>query len=222
MALIQKMHGENDTFEKLSDRILAAALHAGQGSERIDVVFDTYTEESIKAAERVNRGSNEGISFSEIRPAHKIMNWRRLLACSQTKEKLVVFLAESWKHETNREKLGNRTLYVTCGEKCLVLTRDRWKFVQALECSHEEADTRMFLHAKHAATHYKTIILVADDTDVLIICLHLSRTIDSQLFIRRGTMVRVRMIDVGKLAAVLGSGFAVHCQGFMHGAGVTL
>ncbi|CAM1318477.1 Uncharacterised protein r2_g2648 [Pycnogonum litorale] len=64
----------------------------------------------------------------------------------------------------------------------------------------------MFLHAKHAATHYKTIILVADDTDVLMISLHLSRTIDSQLFIRRGTKVRVRMIDVGKLAAVLGCG----------------
>lgn len=156
----------------------------------------------------IYRGSNEGISFSDIRPAHKIMNWRRLLACSQTKEKLVVFLAESWKHETNIEKLGNRTLYVTCGEKCLVLTRDRWKFVQALECSHKEADTRMFLHAKHAATHYKTIILVAvaDDTDVLIICLHLNRTIDSQLFIRRRAKVRMRMIDVGKLAAVLRSG----------------
>ncbi|KAG0725342.1 hypothetical protein GWK47_038781 [Chionoecetes opilio] len=54
----------------------------------------------------------------------------------------------------------------------------------------------MFLHAKHAATHYKTIILVADDTDVLIISLHLSRTIDSQLFIRREQRFESKFIDL--------------------------
>ena len=34
-----------------------SSLHAGQGSGRIDVVFDVYRNQSIKHAERVSRGS---------------------------------------------------------------------------------------------------------------------------------------------------------------------
>lgn len=37
-------------------------------------------------------------------------------------------------------------------------------------CNHEEADTRIFLHSKHAAAHgNKTIIIKASDIDVLVI-----------------------------------------------------
>ena len=88
MALIQKLRGENRTFEELSDHIFESALHAAHGSDRIDVIFDVYNSQSIKSAERINRGSNEGVAFNKIRPNHKIQNWRRLLACVDTKNKL--------------------------------------------------------------------------------------------------------------------------------------
>ena len=35
----------------------------------------------------------------------------------------------------------------------------------------EEADTRMLLHAKQVAADNDSVIIVADDTDVLIICM---------------------------------------------------
>jgi len=89
MALIQKLHGENHTFGKLSDYIFESVLHAGQGSERIDMVFDVYRTQSIKSAERVSRGSSYGFVFTVIRPDHKIQNWRRLLTCSDIKTKLI-------------------------------------------------------------------------------------------------------------------------------------
>src|SRR5207244_2611945 len=60
------------------------------------------------------------------------------------------------------------------------------------------------LHAKHAAEHYPHILCIADDTDVFIICLALSRHINSKIFIRRGTKARVRLVDVDKLAAAVG------------------
>ena len=41
-------------------------LHAGHGSDRIDVVFDVYDSDSIKSAERIQRGSTEEIAFSNI------------------------------------------------------------------------------------------------------------------------------------------------------------
>ena len=95
MALIQKVHGGNCTFEELSDHIFQSSLHAGQGSDRIDVVFDVYRNQSIKHAERVSRGSQDGVKFKTIRSGHKIKNWRRLLTCTETKNRLTKFLADS-------------------------------------------------------------------------------------------------------------------------------
>ena len=56
MSLVQKVHGDNKTFAELSDDIFMSALCTGAESSRIDVVFDVYLDESIKNAERVNRG----------------------------------------------------------------------------------------------------------------------------------------------------------------------
>ena len=67
-------------------------LHAGHGSDIIDVVFDVYHSDSIKSAERIQRGSTEGIAFSNIMPGLKINNWRRLLSCTESKNKLTAFL----------------------------------------------------------------------------------------------------------------------------------
>ena len=49
--------------------------HAGLGIDSIDVVFDVYHSDSINSAERIQRGSTEGIAFSNIMPGHKIKNW---------------------------------------------------------------------------------------------------------------------------------------------------
>ena len=204
MAVIQKVSGENRTFDELSDLILKQMLHHGQTSSRIDVVFDVYRDQSIKTAERENRGSHEGVVFSQIRPGHKIKNWRRLLACSESKDNFTKFLAESWKDEKKRQTLGDKVLLVTSGDKCFRLTKNDWQIVHDLTSNHEEADTRILLHAKHAAENYPSVVCVTDDTDVFVICLGFSKFINCKLFIRRGPKSRVRLVDISKLAAALG------------------
>lgn len=201
MAVIQKLRGENHTFEELSDAIFSQMLHAAQNCDRIDVVFDVYRNESIKSAERLSRGSKEGIVFNQIRPGHKIKNWRRLLSCSESKNNLTQFLAESWKEKKRRHKLSGKTMFVTCGSQCIRLTCDGWQVIEDLECTHEEADTRLLLHAKHAARDNATLVCVADDTDFLTIFHALSTNIRSKIFIRRGTKSRIRLVDVKKLVA---------------------
>ena len=84
-------------------------------------------------------------------------------------------------------------MLVTCGETCFELTREKSQEVLSLRSNHEEADTRLILHVQHAAGDYQAIVFVADDTDVFGICL--SRTIKSNLFTRRGTRSRIRVID---------------------------
>ncbi len=146
-----------------------------------------------------------GVAFNKIMAGHKIHNWRRLLANTESKNKLTEFLAENWKEPEKREKLGRRSMFVTCGHDCLKLTLGGWEIVDDLKSNQEEADTRLLLHAKHAAETYSSLVFVSDDTDVFILCLALSGDINSKLFIRRGTKLLTRLIDITKLAAAVGS-----------------
>ena len=65
MAVVQIVHGENLTFEEVSDTVPNKVLSDGRGSSRIDVVFDIYQEKSIQTAEpeQAERGSKPGIVF---------------------------------------------------------------------------------------------------------------------------------------------------------------
>ena len=60
MAVVQKLKGDQKTFAEIADTIMYMTLNEGHHSERIDVVFDVYKEESIKNAEREKRGSSTG------------------------------------------------------------------------------------------------------------------------------------------------------------------
>ena len=59
-------------------------------------------------------------------------------------------------------------LYVTEGSKCWKFTTGSTDNVLERESGHEEADTRMILHAKHANG---TMVIHADDTDVIVLLL---------------------------------------------------
>ena len=70
---------------------------------------------------------------------------------------------------------------------------------------HEEADTRIPLHAKHASGNYSSIVIVAEDTDVFILSLAFQSKINSTMYIKCGSATRIRYIDVKKVDDALGS-----------------
>ena len=69
--------------------------------------------------------------------------------------------------------------------------------VGELKTSQEEDDTRIILHVKYASG-YKSIILVADDTDILLHCPRYCNDIDFNIYIQRSSKSRIRLIDVKK------------------------
>ena len=91
MGLMNKLHDENRTFSEFSDHVFSQMLHAGHGSDRIDVVFNAYKSDSISSAERIQRGSTEGIASSNIMAGHNIKNLRRFISCAESKNKLTAF-----------------------------------------------------------------------------------------------------------------------------------
>ena len=197
MSLIQKMKGNDQTFSQLE---LTRTLHDGVRSHRIDVVFDKYREDSIKNAGRSNRGSTAGIQFRNMAPGHRIQQWRKFLSSSANKANLIRFLVAEWKTPKLREKLNDKKLYVASEETCLHITNDQWAEVAELQSNQEEADTRIILHAAHAAgVGYSAVVVTADDTDVIVLCLAFSPDISCPLFQKCGTNNRVRYIDINKL-----------------------
>ena len=58
---------------------------------------------------------------------------------------------------------------MTCEETCIKITRNDCDEVGSLKNTHEEADTRLLLHAKHAAPKLESIVIVAENTDVLML-----------------------------------------------------
>ena len=56
-----------------------------------------------------------------------------------------------------------------------------------LKSSQEEADTRMLLHAFLAGkSGYKAVVIIAEDTDVLILCLGFSKDISCPIYQKCG------------------------------------
>ena len=80
------------------------------------------------------------------------------------------------------------------GEKTVTVARGQCRDDQILRSNHEEADTRMILHAKHAARANRGVILQSLDTDVLVLSVSLFRSLDyPELWFRTGLKDRHRL-----------------------------
>ena len=83
---------------------------------------------------------------------------------------------------------------ITSKDKCYLLTSESspndcvlHHEVFQLHCDHEEANTRLLLHSRHAAESHDTIIVKSPDTDVFLLYIAMSRTIGKNLFVMAGT-----------------------------------
>ena len=91
-------------------------------------------------------------------------NWRNFLRHSTNKTELFDYLAERVV-EHHYEK----RVIITRGPRALS-NHTHANISEISPCSHEEADTRIFLHIKDAVKGgFKTVMIKANDTDVLVI-----------------------------------------------------
>ena len=66
MSLVQKVKNDVTTFADIATAIHKMVCKEAMQSNRIDMVFDTYEEMSIKTVERTNRGEEQGLQFHRI------------------------------------------------------------------------------------------------------------------------------------------------------------
>ncbi len=141
------------TFGDLADTFVLSVLQEGANYERIDVVFDRYRDETIKVGTRSRRTQT-------VRPIH----WANFMASTDNKADLGRFLSESLTSQAPNDK----DIIVAGGFLDEQDARSsKGSDVDSLRSTHEEADTRLVLHATYS--HFETVVVSSRDRDVVLL-----------------------------------------------------
>ena len=110
--------------------------------ERTDNVFDVYRPSSLKAEARSKPGHG---ARSRVTSRCKVpSNWRNFLRYNDNKTDIFNFLADKI------EQMPSPNMVIVTKEEN-VLSNHMISLEDVSPCSHEEADTRIFVHTRHAA-----------------------------------------------------------------------
>ncbi len=146
-----------------------------------------------------------------------------------TSESLVTFLCEHWRSYTSSRPGNLASLYVTSKEKCFHFSRgisDEHVLlcdeVLELESDHEEADTRLLLHTKHAAVNNDRVIIKTPDTDVFVLCIVMQHVIKKEIYVMTGTGNHFRLIPIKAIAQTLDENLCQCLPGFHAFSGILL
>ena len=222
MALLQMLKAKNipETFGQLADAVLKNVIDIAvyNKSPRVDFVMDRYPAVSIKNAERLHRAASGTYTVSILGDQQKVpKQWKKFLSVGSNTEWLVEFLVQHWRN-VPCSALQSTQLFATNKEKCYHYysngDRVNVEEVPELECDHEEADTRMFVHAQHAAASLDVVVIKSPDTDVFIIALACQANIPATLIFDTGTANNWRRIDVGRVAEFFGPRWCKAMIGF--------
>ena len=162
-------------------------------------MFDRYRTVSIKAGTRTKRTKRQQPVRHKIesRDVPLQANWTNFLALAENKADLANFLSE----ELMRQTPLDGTVMVATGSfeeedtvKCYQAEHD----ISDLRALHEDADTRIVLHASHCANKSGAvnIIVSARDTDVLILLLAHFHEIKIDTWMSAGTAKKPKYILV--------------------------
>ena len=190
------------TFKELSTMLQSKIVSKAtrHGCKEVHFVVDRYLDTSIKSNERQNRSSKyQGAASIKIYGGHQHVprQWKKFLAVADNKTALLQFIFDSWSKEESDVKI-----YTTFDVKCkkLMVGNQSEELVPSLECDHEEADTRLLLHALHASSTCDNIIICSPDTDVAVITLALcDHFATKRLFFLTGSGKHKRMLDLTKM-----------------------
>ncbi|PFX14895.1 Uncharacterized protein K02A2.6 [Stylophora pistillata] len=129
---------------------------------RVDLVFDQYRPVSIKAGEGKERGESSSLEVKihgETSPVPK--QWTKFISHPKNKENLAAFLCDPLSQHFPEPLGPSQKVFLAGGFKdrsrTVSLTQGSVTIEPNLCSDHEEADTRLLLHAKHAATTYRRI-----------------------------------------------------------------
>ena len=168
-----------------------------QQAGRIDIVWDGYRPDRLKAETRVKRGKGVRRRVEASTPIPG--NWQESLRTDENKVELFSFLANRVPCiETEKQVLSTIQSDIVCNQSRNVS--------RLTPCAHEEADTRTILHLEDAVTEgFNKISIRTVDTDVVVLAVAAAqRHGNTEIWIAFGTGKSFRFLPAHEMARVLG------------------
>ena len=194
--------GTAKTFEEYAHQVFIPYVEGQlRRASRLDLVWDSYKDGSLKMATREKRG--KGVRRHVVSTAAIPGNWQSFLRVDANKVELFTFLSDVLVQSFHDEA---KELVVTDGEAVICLPRQEDESSLA-PCGQEEADTRIMLHVAHAAEHdHRRIQVRTVDTDVVVLAVMVAQALPcvDELWIAFGTGKNYRYIPAHEIAASLG------------------
>ena len=173
--------------------------HRNCNVNRLDVVWDEYIADSLKAETRTRRGKG---TRRRVEPSNTIPgNCQEFLRINDNKIELFSFLA------TNAATIATDKRVISTCHTGVLCTQSR-DVSGLVPCTHEEADTRILLHLEYAVKQgYNKVSIRTVDTDVVVLAVASAQRLNiTELWIAFGAGKNFRYLPAHELADALGPG----------------
>ena len=190
--------GSIDTFGDYAAKFIDYIREKCKGSvRRVDIMFDVYTSGSLKASTRSKRGKGTRRRVAEDKKIPS--NWTDFLHDNHNKSQLFAMIG----NRVHREIFRGQVVITSGSSVICSLDTD---MANLAPCMHEEADTRIFIHAADGISNgLQHIVIRTVDTDVLVLAISYYNRLDCQdLWVAFGTGKSFRYINAKIIAQSLG------------------
>lgn len=191
--------GAATTFIEYSETVFLPYVQSQlRKANRVDIVWDEYIPNSLKSMARQKRGKG---TRRRVQPETKIPgNRKAFLRIDENKMELFAFVAKQCTQIHTDGKVVS-----TLG-KLTILNSQTDNTSRLSPCTHQEADTRLLLHAADAyCSGCKQIMLRTVDTDVVVLSIALFTQINvTELWVLFGTGKNCRLIPVHTISKTFG------------------
>lgn len=199
---LDKLKCLGNNCEQLAKHFNDCLCHKYRESDEVRLVFDRYDlPSSLKTATRIQRQGTTDPVYYRITDMTQIakVNMKRLLSHTNTKMDLTVYLAQ--KSMEYAEQNGRRFV-VSWACQCEATHQG----TEHLQSNHEEADTKLILHAVDATANGATTLEIhSPDTDVFVLSLRRYPELCQNTYFVTGSSQRRRWIRLKSIYQSLGA-----------------
>ena len=175
-------------------------------AKRVDAIWDRYLSDSLKATTRECRGAGVRQRLPSDGNGKIPKNWSSYLRNETNKMELFQYLSGVIAHTVFTE---GKVIITTCEENVLQNPRAPDSMIQLQyplsPCNHEEFDTRVMLHAANAASQgYKRILIIANDTDIIVLGISFFSEINTEkMWVSFGMGEKLRYISIHNICSAM-------------------
>lgn len=213
MALVNEMIVHKDDIHNCKDMsvfFVRAVDQKSRGYCEAYVIFDDYSQTSMKDATRERRTGGKSLSQGyKVKDDTPIKDFTMFLTSKQTKDNLTLYLAQKVVN------LCRVPVAVHTRKGAILSTAGSTANLICITSSQEEADTLLILYGVAVNRAGHDVHIYASDADVLILALHQTPVLGPKTVMIMGTAEHRRKVKLKPIYDMLGPQRAAALPGFL-------